>query len=581
MSIQTTIRRGGLMVCAGLALVFVVAGFAIERIRIGGPLFHDVALLSELAGDTEPPPEYVIESFLEVTQVLTRPDTLAAHRDRLAELEHSFVERENYWRNSGVSPEIHDMLLTQAGPPAHRFWQQVDTEFLPAIAAGNTDAARAAYARLAVSFDQHRTAINALVAAIGTRQAALTAQSTVTLAIAVPLLLALGLGCIGLVVMCERFLSRRLVAPIAAVAGQLERMTAGDFSVTIVPSTRDDEVATIERAALAFAAAGEARVVAAAEQARVVSAVGAAMDAVAAGDLGARLDQRFAAEYEGLRTAFNSAIGRLGASLGEVLTSSRSVLTAATLIDSASADLARRNQHQAASVEEQSAALIQVAGSVSETAGAAHALRAAITGAHGEAARGGSVVASAVDAMAGIERSSSEIAQIIGLIDGIAFQTNLLALNAGVEAARAGEAGRGFAVVATEVRALAQRSADAASDIKRLITASGQQVGSGVALVGDTGLLLDEIVRRMAAISTSIDTIAESAGEQSASLKQLTVSVGAMDRVTQQNAAMVEQATAAARSLAREARKLENAVAQFRLPQTSATSDPVPLRLAS
>jgi methyl-accepting chemotaxis protein len=167
-------------------------------------------------------------------------------------------------------------------------------------------------------------------------------------------------------------------------------------------------------------------------------------------------------------------------------------------------------------------------------------------------------------AMAGIEQSAQEISQIINVIDSISFQTNLLALNAGVEAARAGDAGKGFAVVANEVRALAQRSADAAKDIKVLITASAQQVSGGVALVGETGTLLETIVGRVGEINERIGEIASSTKNQAVNLQQVNSAVGDMDRMTQQNAAMVEESTAAARSLADEANELSGLVGQFR-----------------
>jgi methyl-accepting chemotaxis protein len=187
----------------------------------------------------------------------------------------------------------------------------------------------------------------------------------------------------------------------------------------------------------------------------------------------------------------------------------------------------------------------------------------AIAEAHREATEGGVVVSRATQAMAAIENSAQEISQIINVIDGIAFQTNLLALNAGVEAARAGDAGKGFAVVANEVRALAQRSAEAAKDIKVLITASGGQVANGVELVGETGKLLDKIVSSVGDVTTLVSSIADSASRQAVSLQEVNASVSEMDRMTQQNAAMVEQSTAAARSLAGEAEDLTRMVSRF------------------
>ncbi|MGC1302700.1 MAG: methyl-accepting chemotaxis protein, partial [Caulobacteraceae bacterium] len=190
--------------------------------------------------------------------------------------------------------------------------------------------------------------------------------------------------------------------------------------------------------------------------------------------------------------------------------------------------------------------------------------RDAVSNAKSDAERSGVVVRQAVSAMSGIEQSSRQIGQIIGVIDEIAFQTNLLALNAGVEAARAGDAGRGFAVVAQEVRALAQRSAEAAKEIKGLISASAQQVASGVSLVGETGAALDRIVSQVVGISAVVVEIAASAQEQAVGLHEVNTAINQMDQVTQQNAAMVEQSTAASHSLTQETEALARLIGQFR-----------------
>jgi methyl-accepting chemotaxis protein len=202
---------------------------------------------------------------------------------------------------------------------------------------------------------------------------------------------------------------------------------------------------------------------------------------------------------------------------------------------------------------------------IRETADNAGDVRGAIGSAQQQALDGGQVVRNAVTAMDAIEKSSQEIGQIVTVIDGIAFQTNLLALNAGVEAARAGESGKGFAVVANEVRALAQRSADAAKDIKALITTSSGQVSQGVRLVGEAGEMFERIVGNIGDINGSIEQIATGTETQAGNLQQVSLAVGDMDRMTQQNAAMVEESTAASRSLASEADELAGLVSRFRL----------------
>jgi methyl-accepting chemotaxis protein len=314
-----------------------------------------------------------------------------------------------------------------------------------------------------------------------------------------------------------------------------------------------------------FRVAGKDKAIAEAEQRHVVSELETGLEAIAQGNLTGRIEQPFAASYEGLRMSFNATLDNLGDILSRVASTASSVHTGATEIRAASDDLSLRTEQQAASLEETAAAMNQVTSMVQNTAVSAVQVNTSIGEAHREASQGGVVVEKAVSAMGAIEKSSSEIAQIISVIDGIAFQTNLLALNAGVEAARAGEAGKGFAVVANEVRALAQRSAEAAKDIKGLITTSSVQVQAGVGLVGETGTMLTSIVNRVGEISTLITHISESAEAQAASLQQVNGAVGEMDKMTQQNAAMVEESTAAARSLANEADALTSLVARFKV----------------
>jgi len=296
----------------------------------------------------------------------------------------------------------------------------------------------------------------------------------------------------------------------------------------------------------------------------VLGQMGEALSKLSEGDLTARMSG-LPKEYARAEENFNSAMTALQRTISGVVTGIQSISTASTEIRAASDDLALRNEQQAANLEETAGAMNQVTGSVKETAGNAEEVRQSIVGAHREATEGGAVVNRAVEAMAAIEQSAQEISQIINVIDGIAFQTNLLALNAGVEAARAGDAGKGFAVVANEVRALAQRSADSAKDIKELITTSSEQVSGGVALVGQTGAVLDKIVNRVGEINGLVGGIAQSASMQATNLQQVNLAVNDMDRMTQQNAAMVEQSTAAARSLATEAAELAQLVARFRV----------------
>ncbi len=302
----------------------------------------------------------------------------------------------------------------------------------------------------------------------------------------------------------------------------------------------------------------------------VVDSFGAGLTALASGDLTYRLKQDVPAAYRQLQADFNAAMEQMQDALREVTANADTMRTSAAEIGQAADDLSRRTEQQAASLEETAAALDEVTATVGKTATLAGQADAKVATTRAEAEKSGDVVRRAVLAMEAIEGSARQISQIIGVIDEIAFQTNLLALNAGVEAARAGDAGRGFAVVASEVRTLAQRSAEAAKDIKQLIATSTAHVDSGVTLVGDTGSALARIMAGVTEASTIVAEIAASAREQSLGLGEVNIAVNQMDQVTQQNAAMVEQSTAASHSLARDSDRLAELVRRFEIGQTAA-----------
>nr|WP_277818388.1 methyl-accepting chemotaxis protein [Gemmobacter straminiformis] len=306
-----------------------------------------------------------------------------------------------------------------------------------------------------------------------------------------------------------------------------------------------------------------------AAQTRVVDALGSALSRLAEGDMTTALDDPFEPEYEMLRANFNTAVQQLDRALSGVVTGAANIRNGAAEITEAADDLSRRTESQAATLEETAAALDMLTASVKASALGADEADRAVTEAREHAESSGSVVVEAVAAMGEIEQSSRQIRQIIGVIDDIAFQTNLLALNAGVEAARAGDAGRGFAVVASEVRALAQRSSEAAREIKDLISASSRHVEKGVGLVGETGEALKAIVQGVSQIATRVSAIAQSARAQATGLSEINSGMGNMDQVTQQNAAMVEESTAASHSLRSEAEALAGGVAHFRLRGTA------------
>ena len=307
------------------------------------------------------------------------------------------------------------------------------------------------------------------------------------------------------------------------------------------------------------------------EQSFVVAALAGGLKQIADGNLTYRLTDAVAPDYEQLKGDFNAAIEKLQAKMGHALEavsiSAENIRNGTTDMSIAADDLSRRTEQQAAALEETTSAIASISETVIKTADGAKIARNSVATAREEAQQSGEIVGKAVDAMRLIEESSQKVAQIISVIDEIAFQTNLLALNAGVEAARAGDAGRGFAVVASEVRSLAQRAAEAAKEIKALIAKSSEHVGMGSKLVSDTGTSLTRIVQRVNEINKLIEEIATSAHEQATGINQVNTALRDMDQSTQQNAAMFEESTAAIHALATEADTLASEMAKFQISQ--------------
>jgi len=387
------------------------------------------------------------------------------------------------------------------------------------------------------------------------------------------------------------FVMSGVVKPITRITSSMSDLAGGDTATGIPFAGRADEIGEMAGAVDIFrqAAISNKRLEQEAEASRVqaeadrirltaeaeaaaqkrlqeaTSGLAAGLRRLAAGDLAFELNEPFAPDFEALRHDLNAAVAQLGETLRAVAQSTVSLDSGTREIGQSAEDLSKRTEQQAASLEETAAALDQITVNVTNSSKRADEARTIAVQANRSATQSGAVVADAVDAMGRIEQSSNQISNIIGVIDEIAFQTNLLALNAGVEAARAGDAGKGFAVVAQEVRELAQRSAQAAKEIKDLIRNSSVEVQSGVKLVRETGDALKTIEGFVVTINHHMDAIATSAREQSVGLSEVNTAVNQMDQVTQQNAAMVEETNAASATLANEAGRLRELISQFQL----------------
>ncbi|WP_156379065.1 methyl-accepting chemotaxis protein, partial [Rhizobium sp. Root149] len=498
------------------------------------------------------------------------------------------------------------------------------------VAAGDIPKAAAYFkAELKPRADAVNTKITELVAAIiaNSKTVVATAEDDASFAFTAVLILAIATLSICLAGMY--FAVAGIARPINAITEAMRRLAGGDDQSRIPFEGRSDEVGAmasavevfrqnslsnkrLEQEALANRSEAEKqreaeqqRTAREAEQLRVASsALGAGLKRLASGDLACRIQTQFAPEYEPLRQDFNATVEQLSQTVSAVITAVGNMDSGTREIASGANDLSKRTEQQAAALEETAAALDQITANVSSSSKMTEKARSVAQAATHSATQSANVVAHAEEAMQRIESSSQQISNIIGVIDEIAFQTNLLALNAGVEAARAGEAGKGFAVVAQEVRELqtnllalnagveaarageagkgfavvaqevrelAQRSAQAAKEIKGLIQNSTGEVEGGVKLVRQTGEALKTIGDHITRINSFMESIATSSREQSTGLTEVNVAVNQMDQTTQQNAAMVEQSTAAAASLSQEAGKLRELVSMFQL-EASAVS---------
>ena len=577
-----------LLVC-GFALTTGTAVYALQTLRVGGPISEQQSQAQTLIADILPPPLYLVEAMMTVQRGPTEPDQAPALIATLDRLHKEYGARRQYWADRPLTPEI-TADLDRSDAEVTKFWTVVDQQYLPALRTRDTAGMESAIGALTVPYQAHRAVVDALaVQASAYADARLAAAADLTrnifILLGVSSVIMLLVVIVGIV-----SLRLRVVRPVMTMTGYMGELAGGRYEREVPHQGRPDEIGDMARSVGIFREAvlerrasreqqdqrdAETRRERAEQHAlleaeagqreRVVSALDAGLQALASGDLGYGIGEAFPAEFEPLRVNFNRSLRALQQTIAEVVGGASAVDGGAREISAAADDLSRRTEQQAASLEQTAAALDEVTATIRQTADSAGEARTAMADSREQVGASNAVARRAIEAIGRIDKSSRQIAENISVIDEIAFQTNLLALNAGVEAARAGDAGRGFAVVASEVRALAQRSAEASKAIKGLITEATNSVDSGVALVGQVGESLSGVMGAFARIEGLVQHIAEAAREQATGVDQVNTAVNQMDQVTQQNAAMVEQTTAATHNLSREALHLGRLVEGFRL----------------
>ncbi|MBX4927575.1 methyl-accepting chemotaxis protein [Rhizobium binae] len=587
----------GVAVSTGIFMSIGLQQSALERLKVNGPVYEQVVYGKDLIADILPPPLFVVESYMLSFEASKFPELTEINLAKIANLKTAYDDRRAYWKSTQLPQALKDELENDVLAKGDAFWQVMNRAIIPALNANDENKAHGAIEQLRAAFHAHQDAVEKLVAnsdAFLKGQETNAASEIVTWTIYAG---AAGIGSFALLLAGLYLLRRRAIVPLAGMKAYMGGLAEGDYSSEVPYANRSDEIGAMSKAVAVFrlnalerqdaqtreTARRDAEIArergqmaekAAEQQTRdtVIDQLSYGLDQLSHGNLDCRITTPFAAAYEALRAKFNDSMNALSASMAEIAHTSRQVGSSSTGITVAADSLASRTEQQAAMLEEATAALKEMntkAKDASHHAGLATGLMAET---RSSAEHSAAIVRDAITAMGRIEGSSAQIGEIVNVIDEIAFQTNLLALNAGVEAARAGEAGKGFAVVAQEVRELALRSANAAKEIRTVISTSSTQVSTGVELVNRTGKALLEIEGQVEQVSGLIARIASLSSEQATAIGEIDASVSTLDEVTQQNAAMAAETVSACRALGGQTQTLEGVVSRFQTGAATAGS---------
>ncbi|MGZ2487666.1 methyl-accepting chemotaxis protein [Rhizobium pisi] len=580
----------GVAVSAGLFISIGLQQSALERLKVNGPVYEQVVFGKDLVADILPPPLFVVESYMLSFEASKFPELTETNLAKIKNLKAAYDDRRAYWKTTRLPQALKDELENDVLVKGDAFWDVMNREIIPALNAKNEDKARGAIEQLRVAFHTHQDAVEKLVEnsdAFMKDEESNAASEIVSWTIYAG---SAGFGSFALLLVGLYLLRRRAIVPLDGMKAYMGNLADGDFSTEVPYANRSDEIGAMSKAVAVFRRnalerqdaqkretalrdaefereRGQMAEKAAEEQTRetVIDQLTYGLDQLSHGNLDCRITTPFAAAYETLRAKFNDSMKALSASMGEIAQTSRQVGSSSNDITNAADSLASRTEQQAAMLEEAATTLKEMNAKTKDASHHAGKATGMMAETRTSAEHSAAVVRDAIAAMERIEGSSAQIGDIVNVIDEIAFQTNLLALNAGVEAARAGEAGKGFAVVAQEVRELALRSANAAKEIRALISTSSTQVSTGVELVNRTGKALMEIEGQVEQVSGLIARIASVSSEQAAAIGEINASVSALDEVTQRNAAMAVETVSACRALGSQTQTLEGVVGRFQI----------------